>query len=145
VQPRSKNDCSRCAGVFDVEAKIARLDELEKMSGEADFWLDADKAQRLLKERNDCAVAVETVEPRLAQVADIRELVDMAEAEGDSALLDELQAQIYTMNADLEKAEFARAMSGSADRSAAILQINAGAGGTESADWASMLMRMYTR
>jgi peptide chain release factor 2 len=145
VQPRSKIDCSRCAGVFDVEAKIARLDELEKMSGEADFWLDADRAQRLLKERNDCAVAVETVEPRLQQVADIRELVDLAEAEDDAALLEELQGQLDVLNADLEKAEFARAMSGSADRSAAILQINAGAGGTESADWASMLLRMYTR
>ena len=145
MQPRSRIDCSRCAGVFDVDAKLARLDELENISAEADFWLDGERAQRLMKERTECANAVETTEPRLQQVRDMLELVELAELEGDNSLLGDMQAQLDQMNTDLEEAEFARAMSGSADRSAAILQINAGAGGTESADWASMLLRMYTR
>jgi hypothetical protein len=48
VQPPSTIDWPRCAGVFDVDAKIERIDELEKLSGEASFWLDAEKAQRLM-------------------------------------------------------------------------------------------------
>ena len=72
-------------------------------------------------------------------------MIDLAEAEADATLLPDLQGQITALEHQLDKAEFARIMAAGTDKSPAILQINAGAGGTESADWAHMLMRMYTR
>lgn len=118
---------------------------MEKLSSEADFWLDADKAQRLLKERTECANAVELVARPTAIVRDVLDMAEMAEAEGDASLLPDLQAQLDGVIQELEKAEFARTMSAPTDRAAAFLSINPGAGGTESCDWAHMLLRMYTR
>ncbi len=145
VQPPSTIDWPRCAGVFDVDAKIERIDELEKLSGEASFWLDAEKAQRLMKERGDCAASIATVEEPAAVLRDVRDMLDLAEMEEDLALLPDLEAQLDGVALALDKAEFARTMSSPTDKSPAILQINAGAGGTESADWAQMLLRMYSR
>jgi peptide chain release factor 2 len=139
------NASTRCAGIFDVEPKRARLDELEKLSAEPEFWADAEKAQKLLKERGDIASAVALVDEPARTVAEIRDMLDLAEAEDDASLLPDLQAQIVGLEQQLDKAEFARIMSAGTDKSPALLQINAGAGGTESADWAQMLLRMYTR
>jgi peptide chain release factor 2 len=136
---------TRSAGIFDADAKRARLDELEKLSAEPEFWNDADKAQRLLKERGDIANALETVDGPGQIVRDVLDMIDMAEAEGDASLLPDLQTQLDEVTAGLEKAEFARTMAAPTDKAVALVQINAGAGGTESADWAYMLLRMYSR
>ena len=145
VQPQSKIDCPRCAGIFDVDAKAARVDELEKMSAETEFWADGDRAQRLLKERGEMAAAIDSVEQPARTVREVLDMLEMAEADGDASLLPDLQAQLDGVTLDLEKADFARTMSAPTDRSPAIVQINAGAGGTDAADWAQMLVRMYSR
>jgi len=145
AQPRSNCGSTRCAGRFDTDAKTERLAELESLSGEPEFWADADRAQRLMKERGDIAAAIQTVEVPQTTVRDALDLCDMAEAEADASVLDDLMAQLRDVEGSLDKAEFARTMSAPTDRSPAILQINAGAGGTESADWALMLLRMYQR
>lgn len=145
AQPRSNCGSTRCAGRFDTDAKAERLAELESLAGEAEFWTDAERAQRLMKERGDIAAAIATVgEPQTA-VRDALDLCELAELEGDGSVLDDLMAQLHGVEVALDKAEFARTMSAPTDRSPAILQINAGAGGTESADWALMLLRMYQR
>ncbi len=76
---------------------------------------------------------------------EVLELSELAELEDDSSMLPELQQQLDGVVTELEKAEFARTMSAPTDRSVALLSVNAGAGGTESCDWAAMLLRMYTR
>ena len=134
-----------CAGIFDVDAKLARIDELEKLSGEPEFWQDADRAQKLSKERGDLQATVDTVLGPSRSVQDVRDMLELTELEGDNSLIPDLLAQLDDVTTQLDAAEFARSMSSPTDRSAAIVQINAGAGGTESADWASMLLRMYAR
>ncbi len=118
---------------------------MEKLSAETEFWTDAEKAQRLLKERGDIANALETVDEPARIIQEVKDMIDMAQADDDSSLLPELQDQINAVTDQLEKAEFARTMGAGTDKAAALVQINAGAGGTESADWAYMLMRMYSR
>ncbi len=135
----------RCAGIFDVDAKAARIDELEKLSGEPAFWLDADRAQKLSKERGDLQATVDSVLVPSGIVKDVRDMLELTESEGDSSLIPDLLAQIDQVTTQLDEAEFARSMSAPTDRSPALVQISAGAGGTESADWAAMLMRMYAR
>ena len=135
----------RCAGRFDLDNKTERLAELEDISAQGDFWTDGERAQRLMKERGDIAAAIDTVHGPQVCVHEAIGMTDMAEEEGDTSLLDDLMAQLQQVEVALDKAEFARTMSAPTDRSPAILQINAGAGGTESADWALMLVRMYER
>jgi peptide chain release factor 2 len=141
----SRIESTRCAGIFDLGIKTERLDELEKLSAEPAFWADADKARKLEKERGDIANAIEMVERPARIVRDVKDMLDLAEAEDDNSLLPDLQVQLDEVTAELEQAEFARIMASPTDKSPAILQINAGAGGTESADWAQMLLRMYSR
>lgn len=145
VSALPRNASLRCAGIFDVDAKAARVDELEKMSGEPEFWQDADRAQKLSKERGDLQATVDSVRGPETTVRDVREMCELAELEGDSSLIPDLLAQVAQVTRQLDDAEFARSMSSPTDRSPALVQINAGAGGTESADWAAMLMRMYAR
>ena len=135
----------RCAGIFDVDAKAARVDELEKLSGEPSFWLDAERAKKLSKERGDLQATVDSVLVPSRIIQDVREMTDLAELEGDTSLIPDLLQQIDDVTRQLDEAEFARSMSAPTDRSPALVQISAGAGGTESADWAWMLLRMYTR
>ncbi len=134
-----------CAGIFDVDDKRARIAELESMSAEPDFWSDQARAQKLLRERAELTDAVNMVDGMTSDAEEVGELVELAESEGDSGLLPDLNEQITSVEERLDKAEFSRMMTGEQDRSSAILQVNAGAGGTESCDWAGMLLRMYTR
>ncbi|MSP92646.1 MAG: peptide chain release factor 2 [Myxococcales bacterium] len=136
---------TRWAGIFDVASRRVRLHELEAMAGETDFWSDNERAQRLLKERAACQAAVEAVDLPRASIAEVLGLLELAEADADPSLLPELQGQLDALTAQLDEADFARTMAAPTDRSPAIVKINAGAGGTDSADWATMLARMYGR
>ncbi|MCO4764473.1 MAG: peptide chain release factor 2 [Myxococcales bacterium] len=132
-------------GYLDVPSKKARIDELEHMSAEPGFWDDQATAQGLLKERQDMVSAVETLEGFERTTEDALELLELADMEDDDSLLLDIESQVSGLEAELDRAEFQRMMTSSNDRSSALVQINAGAGGTESCDWASMLLRMYTR
>ncbi len=79
------------------------------------------------------------------RVKDALDLIDMAVEEEDDSLLAELTAEVNSIDTQLDKLEFQLVLSGQHDRDSALLSIHAGAGGTESQDWAQMLMRMYTR
>jgi len=78
-------------------------------------------------------------------VSDNRDLIEMGEAEGDQSIVTEAEKSINALKTDISKVEMDALLSGEADSNDSYLQINAGAGGTESQDWASMLMRMYVR
>ncbi len=115
------------------------------MSAEPDFWDDQTQALALMKERQDLVTAVEGLEQFESSVLECDELLELAEMEADESLLADIEAQVVTIEHELDRAEFERMMTSANDRNSALVQINAGAGGTESCDWASMLLRMYTR
>ena len=121
------------------------MDELNALSERPDFWNDAEKAQKLMRERNKLAAGIEGVRAMERERKDTLELAEMAEAEGDVGLLDEAHETLRQVQSRAAKAELEALLSGEADGNDAYIEINSGAGGTESQDWASMLLRMYAR
>ena len=98
-----------------------------------------------MRERNKIATAMETVTELEGDIANAREIGDLAELEGDDSLLEDVGVALRDAVGRAEKSELQALLSGEADGNDCYLQINAGAGGTESQDWAAMLRRMYAR
>lgn len=115
------------------------------MIAEPSFWDDPQRAQTLLKERAALHDSLDNVVRMEQATADAVEFCELAELEGDESLLVDLEVALIKVEADLDRLEFQRMMSSPTDAANAIVQINAGAGGTESCDWANMLLRMFTR
>jgi peptide chain release factor 2 len=139
----SPSDCS--GGVFDWEPALRRLDELDARAEDPTLWDRPEQAQALMRDRQRLAASVEAVRSLERDVADAVEYAEMADAEGDEASLEDARAQLKAIKERAGRAELEALLSGEADGNDAYLEINSGAGGTESADWASMLLRMYTR
>jgi peptide chain release factor 2 len=98
-----------------------------------------------MRERNRLAGAVEGVLALEAQTRDAIELIELAEAEGDEAMIADGLATLQTLAEEAKRREIESLLSGEADGNDAYLEVNAGAGGTEAQDWAEMLLRMYSR
>jgi peptide chain release factor 2 len=109
------------------------------------FWDDTRRAQGLVRERNDLSRLVGRSGDLSRELADLHTLWEMAIEEADESLEPEIQASIQRLRKELQEFELTVVLSGDHDRKNAILSIHAGAGGTESQDWAQMLLRMYTR
>lgn len=134
-----------CGGLFDIDRKREAIQEMESTIAAPDFWNDAENAQRVLKERTSLGKVVENWDSLRRQEEDVRVLIELgAEAEDEATLL-----EVKNLNDSLERgvaqAEFRKMLSGPHDASSCFVSINAGAGGTESQDWAEMLLRMYLR
>jgi peptide chain release factor 2 len=108
-------------------------------------WDNPQRAQDLGKERAALELVVRTIEKLGGGVDDTRTLLDMAVEENDEAAVNDIQGEIDSLMKDLEALEFRRMFSGEMDPNNAFLDIQAGSGGTEAQDWASMLLRMYLR
>lgn len=118
---------------------------MEAQAGSADFWNDNQRAQEHLKKLKNLK---RVFEPWLAleqEVTDSLEMAEMLKAEGDESMTAELQAQADAMSHRVDELEFRNMMNDEADISNCYVYIHPGAGGTESCDWANMLLRMYTR
>jgi peptide chain release factor 2 len=139
----SRSNCS--GGVFDWDLALRRLDELNARVEDPTLWDRAEQAQALMRERNQLAAQVETVRALERERADALEFAEMADAEGDDASLDDARAQLAGLKERAGRAELEALLSGEADGNDCYIEINSGAGGTESNDWALMLMRMYSR
>jgi peptide chain release factor 2 len=130
---------------LDWEQALRRLDELDARVQDPTLWDDPKQAQAITQEQKRLETAINTVREIESEMADAIEFVDMGEAEGDAEVeregLDSLAG--LADRADRDKVQ--ALLSGEADGSDTYLQINAGAGGTESQDWADMLLRMYAR
>jgi peptide chain release factor 2 len=98
-----------------------------------------------MRDRNHLAAQVDAVRNLERELADAVEFAELAEAENDQASLDDVEAQLQALKETAARAELEALLSGEADGAEAYVEINSGAGGTESADWASMLLRMYAR
>jgi len=134
-----------CGGVFDWDHAQVRFDELTALSERQDFWNDPEKAQKLMRERNKLEAGMNSILSLERDLRDSIELAEMAEAEGDSSLVDEAHASLKAAQQRAAKAELEALLSGEADSNDAYIEFNSGAGGTESQDWTEMLMRMYLR
>ncbi len=129
--------------IFDIAGKETEMARLEKQSAQPDFWLDQANAQNVMRRLAECRKKVDTWRELEKRVADLKELAALSTE--DEALQAEIQAEVEVLVARLDELEFQVAFSGEYDDRNAILTVHAGAGGTESQDWAEMLMRMYLR
>jgi peptide chain release factor 2 len=123
------------------EEKIAELDNLISSDG---FWNDNEKAQKTLKDRSNLKKPVETWAKLNQGLCDVEELAALNE-EGDELLEKEIGEELAKLEKEISSFEFSLMLSGEHDSANAIVSINSGAGGTESQDWAQMLLRMYLR
>ena len=139
----SRSDCS--GGDFDWDAALDRLHELDARSEDPALWDKPAEAQALMRERQRLADQIGAVKAMMSGLADALEFAEMAEAEGDEASIDDARAQLAAIKERAARAELEALLSGEADGNDAFVEINSGAGGTESNDWAGMLLRMYTR
>ena len=130
---------------LDWDRALRRLDELNARVEDQALWNNPKEAQAVMRERRRLDEAITATRDIERELADTAELIEMAEAEGDAEMADEGVAALKTL-ADRAQADKVKALlAGEADANDTYLEINAGAGGTESQDWAGMLQRMYTR
>lgn len=115
------------------------------MTADPNLWDNPEKAQKLMTERNTLVAALDRVRDLERQINDTYEMIELAEAEGESDLAEEAIATFEALAEDVERAELESLLSQEGDKNDAFLEIHAGAGGTESQDWADMLLRMYMR
>lgn len=130
---------------LDWDRALRRLDELNARVEDPKLWDNPKEAEAVMKERRRLEAAVGTVNDISAQMADAIEFVELGEMEGDEATIDEGIAALAALadRADADKVQ--ALLAGEADGNDTYIEIHAGAGGTESQDWAEMLFRMYTR
>ena len=130
---------------MDWETAAHRLEEFDAMIEAPDLWNDPARAQKLMRERQALMDAVAAYRRIDAGLNDNLELIEMGEAEGDAEIVSEAETAIRALVAEAAAKELEALLDGEADGNDTFLEINAGAGGTESCDWASMLARMYVR
>jgi peptide chain release factor 2 len=137
-----------CGGFFDVPGAQKRLGELNALMAADNFWNNREQAQKLIEESNSLRNKTEPLLQAEKELEDFRVMVDLGEAEPEPAqakIQRELDTDVSRFFKELDALELKVFLSGPHDRSNCIVSINAGAGGTESCDWANMLMRMYQR
>ena len=122
-----------------------RLEEMNAMIEDGDLWSDPARAQKLMRERQSLSDAIETYRRIEGDLSANAEMIELAEEEGDPELVSEAEGNLKALAKMAAQKELEALLNGEADGNDTFLEINAGAGGTESCDWASMLARMYVR
>lgn len=122
-----------------------RLEELNALTAAPELWNDAARAQKLLSEKNVLEENLTALQQSESTLSDLSELCELAEAENNQELVDEIVVQLEELKVKTRCGELEALLSGEADKDDAFLEIHAGSGGTEAQDWAEMLLRMYTR
>ena len=112
---------------------------------EPGFWDDNEKAQIVIQKCNELKAVYDTFHQLELQVEEVELLFEMYKEDPEEEIHDELVERVHSVEKELEKYELSMLLSGPHDKCSAILEIHPGAGGTESQDWGSMLLRMYTR
>ena len=109
------------------------------------FWDNPEYSNKRMKELKNLKDVVEQVEHLGGQYEDIETLIEMGNEEDDDSMAEEIRGELDSFSRELETLRISTLLTGEYDKNDAILKLNAGAGGTESCDWCSMLYRMYTR
>ena len=130
---------------LDWDRALKRLDELNAKVEDQALWNNPKAAQEVMRERRRLDAAIAATRAIESECADTVELMEMAEEEGDTALVDDAVQSLSVLAERAERDKIAALLAGEADANDTYVEVNAGAGGTESQDWAEMLSRMYTR
>ncbi|MDQ4096228.1 MAG: peptide chain release factor 2 [Actinomycetota bacterium] len=130
---------------FDVDRRRARLDELKEASARPDFWEDPGSAQKVMAQLSRLSEDINTYDRIAARVSDAHVLWELASSEDDSDTAAEAASELASLENELSSLEVVALLSGEFDDHPAILEVHAGEGGTDSQDWAEMLLRMYLR
>lgn len=132
-------------GIFDYDAKSARLVEVSQILEDPNIWNDAQRAQELGREPRSLESVVLTLNNIEQNLNDTGDLFEMAREENDDDTLNAVSADIDGIEKNVAAMEFRRMFNNPQDPNPCFIEIQAGAGGTEAQDWASMLLRMYIR
>ncbi len=130
---------------MEIDTAPHRLEEFDAMVEDPKLWDDPDRAQKLMRDRQALVDAMATYSGIERDLNDNVELIGMGEVEGDAGVVAEAEAALKRLAARAAKKEIEALLNGEADGNDTFLEINSGAGGTESCDWAAMLARMYVR
>lgn len=134
-----------CGGHFDVDLLKRRRDELENESTGPDFWTDNRKAKDVLKELENIKMQLAAYETLESRVGDFEVLIEFYEQDPSDSQREEVESALSLASQSLSELQVSKMLAGPMDANGCFLLINAGAGGTESCDWAAMLLRLYTR
>jgi peptide chain release factor 2 len=135
----------KSANIFDPQRVEKQLGELEEQTLAPDFWKDQRQAQQVTQKMSRLKQSLDQYRRWCDQTSDLSVLVQVGIEEDDDSITGEVETASKRINAELDKYEFNQLLSGEYDDSAAIVTINAGAGGTDAQDWAEMMLRMYLR
>jgi peptide chain release factor 2 len=140
-----KSDSIFCGGVFDVESKQKRVDDLNKLTNQPEFWNDAEKAQGILREQSSLKSVIDAWAKHRSDLEEARFFLDVAKDEKSEDALAEATAKVASVGREMAQTELTQLLGGPDDRRNAIVTLHPGAGGTEAQDWAEILLRMYLR
>ena len=132
-------------GIFDVDAVKSQVSDIQQLMNDPDFWKDPAKGKALNQKRTPLEKILKKWNNITQKKEDIAVLIELAEEENDKGLTQEIDQNLKNLQDLIHRQEVEVLLSGEKDQNSAILAIHPGAGGTESQDWAEMLLRMYTR
>ena len=130
---------------LNIPFKKQRIEELSREMEAPDFWSDADKANGKMKTLKDLQKTVDEADGLERQYQDILDLIEMGNEDNDPSSIEDVRSELDDFEEHLEELRLSTLLTGAYDENNAIVSLNAGAGGTESCDWCSMLFRMYSR
>ncbi|ATI77822.1 peptide chain release factor 2 [Bacillus sp. GM2] len=148
IRQELENMATRLAdfrGSLDLETKEARISELDEQMADPDFWGDQQKAQTIINEANALKDYVNTYKSLSESHEELQMTHDLLKEDPDQDLQNELVNELKSLTKQFNEFELQLLLSEPYDKNNAILELHPGAGGTESQDWGSMLLRMYTR
>jgi peptide chain release factor 2 len=130
---------------FDLPTKKAQLEQAQNQMSRPGFWDNQEAAQRVTSQLSALKAVIDPAEQLQKDIKDLAELYELAAEEGDQKVLTQIENDVHSLTKRCDQTELQGLLSGPHDMKNCFLSIHAGAGGTESCDWASMLLRMYTR
>lgn len=132
-------------GIFDIEAKQERLEEVNLELENPELWNDLERATKISKEKSQLDNVIGVITALDDKLEDAKAMIDLAVEADDATLLADVQAELDEAEAKVADLEFKRMFSGEMDGNNCYVDIQSGSGGTEAQDWAEMLLRMYLR
>ena len=142
---RSASRSTSNGGIFDWEKSLKRLDELNAAAEDSTLWDNPEKAQKVMRERTRLEKAMGAVTKLATGVDDNLGLIELGEADDVGEIVAEAERELERLHKVAQKRQLESLLSGEADGNDCYIEVHAGAGGTESQDWAEILTRMYTR
>jgi peptide chain release factor 2 len=140
-----KKSIALLAQRMDLETTSHRMEEFDALIENPELWNDPARAQNLMRERQALIDQISTYRLIEGSLRDNLDLIELGDSEGDAVIVAEAEASLKALVVQAAAKELEALLDGEADANDTFLEINAGAGGTESCDWASMLARMYVR